>query len=98
MKLKPGYLFIILFLSLYAKAAPHTGKDKGMVPGKIYFSNTPILTSNAGSKISFSSAENIYARRELNSTTIRDAFRIKEPGKDLPFIQFRVTIRGSDNF
>ena len=66
------------------------------VPGKIYFSNQP-MTSSAGSKTVFSSAENIYARLELNGKTIKEAFRVKE-GKGYPYIQYRVTITNSNDY
>ncbi|MGH2552338.1 MAG: hypothetical protein ACRDEB_01410 [Chitinophagaceae bacterium] len=79
----------LLFLNTFV----HAGKlPKTDVPGKIYFSNQPMLSSNAGSKNVFSSAEYIYARLELNGTTIKDAFKIKEPGKGYPFLQCRVSI------
>ena len=83
MKHNPVYLIFCVCFALQAKADFKTDKVPGTVPGKIYFSNQPMI-SNAGSKNSFSSAENIYARLELNGTTIKDAFRIKEPGKGLP--------------
>ena len=83
--LLPALLLLNTFV--YAGKLPKT-----VVPGKIYFSNQPMLSSNAGSKNVFSSNEYIYARLELNGTTIKDAFRIKEPGKGYPFLQCRVTI------
>ena len=66
-------------------------------PGKIYFSTQPMLSSNEGSKNIFSSAEYIYARLELNGSTIKDAFRIKE-GKGYPFLEYRVTITDANGY
>jgi hypothetical protein len=84
-----------LFMPVLLLISPflHAGTlPKAAVPGKIYFSNQPMLSSNAGSKTVFSSAEYIYARLELNGTTIKDAFKIKEPGKGLPFLQCQVSL------
>lgn len=80
--------FFFLATALTVKAT-----DPGTpVAGKIFFSNQPMTNSSAGSKSVFSSAEYIYARLELNGTTIKDAFKIKEPGKGYPFLQCRVSI------
>jgi hypothetical protein len=98
MKLNPVYLLFCLCLSLQVRADNKKDLVHNTVPGKIYFSNQPMLTSNAGSKSSFSSAEYIYARLELNGTTIKDAFKIKEPGKGYPFLQYRVTITNSNGY
>src|SRR4029078_11074513 len=97
MKLNPFYLLCCLGLSLQAKADIKTDPGTGTVPGKIYFSNQP-MTSSAGSMNVFSSADYIYARLELSGTTIKDAFRIKEPGKGLPFLQCRVTITKENGY
>ena len=89
----PALLLISTFL--------HAGKlPETVVPGKMYFSNQPMLSSNAGSKNVFSSAEYIYARLELDGTTIKDAFKIKEPGKGYPFLQCRVSLfkDGNDEY
>lgn len=51
---------------------------KTTVPGKIYFSNQPFTTSNAGSKKTFTSADYIYGRMELDEETIDKAFRVTE--------------------
>ena len=48
------------------------------VKGKIYFSNQPFTTSNTGSKSSFTSADYIYGRMELDEETIAKAFRVTE--------------------
>ncbi|HUR65530.1 MAG TPA: hypothetical protein VMZ03_04200 [Chitinophagaceae bacterium] len=83
------FILVLLIASLTVKATDP-------VAGKIYFSNQP-MTSSTGSRSSFNSGENIYARLELNSGTIKEAFRIKE-GKGYPYIQYRVTITNSNDY
>jgi hypothetical protein len=96
MKRYPVYLLFSFCLAVQTKADFKTEPRAKDVPGKIYFSNQP-MTSNAGSKTVFSSADYIYAMLELNGTTIKDAFRIKE-GKGYPFIQYRVTITNANGY
>src|SRR5688572_23625584 len=85
------FIFILLAASLTVNATDP-------VTGKIYFSNQPMLTSNAGSKTVFSSAEYIYARLELDGGTIKNVFRIKDGQKGYPYIQYRVTITNSNGY
>src|SRR5688500_17389408 len=80
---------IALFFTLNVVADPGPAQE---ISGKIYFSNQPMLNSNAGSKNVFSSAEYIYARLEVNGTTIKDVFRFKEPGKGYAFLQCHVIL------
>jgi hypothetical protein len=84
-------MLILLAASLTLKAADP-------VAGKIFFSNQPMLTSSAGSKNVFSSSEYIYARLELNGSTIKEAFRMKDGQKGYPYIQYRVTITNSNGY
>lgn len=58
------------------------------VNGKIYFSNQPFTTSNTGSKKTFTSADYIYGRIELDSQTINKAFRVFEPNNNYPHAYF----------
>ncbi len=51
---------------------------KATVPGNIYFSNQPFTTTYAGSKKTFTSADYIYGRMELEEETIDKAFRVTE--------------------
>ena len=56
-----------------------------IVKGKIYFSNKPFTTSNAGSKKSFTSSEYIYGRIELDGQSIKDAFKVWDPTDGYPY-------------
>ena len=53
--------------------------------GKITFSNEPFTKGTSGTKTVFNSNEFIYGRLQLNSGTIKDAFKIGNKGKDIPF-------------
>jgi hypothetical protein len=53
-------------------------KTNNTVKGKIYFSNQPFTTSNTGSKKTFTSADYIYGRMELDDETIDKAFKVSE--------------------
>ena len=68
-------IFLILLCISYSLIASDP------VAGKIYFSNQPMVNSSAGSKNVFSSGEYIYARLELNGTTIKEAFRLRDDAK-----------------
>lgn len=55
--------------------------SKSTIPGaKMYFSNTPFTSSNAGAKTTFTSSEFIYGRLELNQT-VYDAFGLSALGE-----------------
>ena len=97
-----------LFISVFLLSSIVTfAKNKRLVDewpgtplaGTMYFSNQPFTTSNANSKKIFTSAEYIYARIELPSGTIKDAFKIMEDNNTLPYLQMKVTILkvGGDN-
>ncbi|CAN5792499.1 hypothetical protein BH10BAC3_BH10BAC3_23650 [soil metagenome] len=58
------------------------------VAGKMYFSDKPFTTTNEGSKKSFTSAEYIYGRFELDNASIQEAFRIFEPNENYPHAYF----------
>ena len=55
------------------------------VNGKIYFSNQPFTTGNAGSKNTFTSAEYIYGRIELAGKTVKEAFKVWDPSPGYPY-------------
>jgi hypothetical protein len=74
----PALLLISTFL--YAGKFPEI-----VVSGKIFFSNKSFGETNAGSKTSFTSNEFIYGRLELSGQTIKDAFKIREPGEEEPY-------------
>ena len=81
-------IFISMTVFLVCSAAyALPGKD-GSVNGKIYFSNQPFTTSNAGSKNNFTSADYIYGRIELDAQTINEAFRVFEPNENYPHAYF----------
>ncbi|MEO6612084.1 MAG: hypothetical protein ABIT05_02675 [Chitinophagaceae bacterium] len=76
------YLFLItVFISTESVA-----RENPDLSGKLYFSNQPFSSSNAGNKNSFSSKEFIYGRVELNGTTIKEAFKLKD-GVEHPYLQ-----------
>lgn len=80
---------VLLSLTSYT----HSPKP-GTVKGKIYFSNRPFTTSNVGSKTSFTSADYIYGRMELDEETMDKAFRVTENqgGNDNAHFLYRVYI------
>ncbi len=55
------------------------------VKGKMYFSNQPFKTSNAGSKKTFNSSEYIYGRIELDGQTVKEAFKVWDPTAGYPY-------------
>jgi hypothetical protein len=61
------------------------GTSHSTVSGKIYFSAKPFTSDNSGSKKSFSSNEFIYGRLELAGQTIKQAFKIRETSRALPY-------------
>jgi len=69
-------------------------KKTDIVKGKMYFSNQPFTTSNTGSKKTFTSADYIYGRMELDEETIDKAFRVTEiqGGNDNGHFLYRVYI------
>ncbi len=66
---------VIGMVSLSGYTVP---KTYDMLKGKMYFSNQPFTSSNAGSKKNFTSADFIYGRFELDDETIDKAFRVTE--------------------
>ena len=59
--------------------------SKDLVIGKMYFSNKPFTTGNAGSKKSFTSSEYIYGRIELDGQSVKDAFKVWDPTAGYPY-------------
>ena len=99
-----NFLFITAFLLISTLTVAKNGKpgdnrNGTALEGKMYFSNQPFTGSAANSKKSFTSAEYIYGRIELPSGIIKEAFKIKEDNKTLPYLQMKVTIlkAGGDN-
>lgn len=75
-----SFLFALIILSPEKDITRHN-----IVTGKIYFSAKPFTSDNSGSKTSFSSNEFIYGRLELPGQTIKEAFKIREPGEEDPY-------------
>lgn len=77
--MKPTY-FISCFFALLLAAGNEKNVQRNViaVQGKMYFSDKPFTSSNAGSKTSFNSNEFIYGRLELSGSSIKDAFKVKE--------------------
>lgn len=59
--------------------------NKDIVKGKMYFSNKPFTTGNAGSKRSFTSSEYIYGRIELDGQSVKDVFKVWDPTPGYPY-------------
>jgi len=55
------------------------------VSGKIYFSKQTFGETNTGATTSFSSNEFIYAHVEVQGGTIKEVFKMKEPGNGEPY-------------
>ena len=89
------FVFFLPVLLLATIFVARTENPAGPVPtpidGKIEFSSQP-FSSNAGTKTSFTSAEYVYARMELNSQTIREAFKLKEKEGNPAYLQVLVNI------
>lgn len=84
-----------LFISIATVAKNDNLKDHRSgtpLEGTMYFSNQPFTNSNANSKNSFTSAEDIYGRIELSSATIKEAFKLSDENKGLTSLQVRVTV------
>lgn len=62
------------------------------VPGaKVYFSSTPFTIGHEGSKTSFTSADFIYGRLELNNQTLSNAFNMSSIKTGRYYLRFRVS-------
>lgn len=84
--MKPTYFITCLLIFIFgAFKEKNIQSNEGNVSGKMYFSNKPFTSDNSGSKKSFSSNEFIYGRLELSGQTIKEAFKIREASKALPF-------------
>lgn len=81
-------VLITMILAMICITAYKLPVKDGTVKGKIYFSNQPFTTGNTGSKKTFTSADYIYGRIELDSQTINNAFRVFEPNVNYPHAYF----------
>ena len=83
----------LISFNIYAGKENGNPEIAGMpAEGKIYFSSQPFTSSATNTKTSFTSAEFIYGRMELNSGTIKEAFKIKENGNALAYLKCKVTV------
>jgi hypothetical protein len=73
-------------------------KKNDTVKGKMYFSNQPFTTGNTGSKKTFTSADYIYGRIELDGKTVKEAFKVWDPSPGYPYsyLLYRVYIFHND--
>ncbi len=78
-------IFVFMILGLISFTSYKLPVSRDTVKGKIYFSNQPFKTSNAGSKRSFTSAEFIYGRIELEGQTVQQAFKVWDPTPGYPY-------------
>src|SRR6185503_1312004 len=68
------------------------GDKRTLADGKIYFSNQPFTSSANNTKNSFTSADYIYGRMELNAGTIKEAFKLKDKANALSFLKCKITV------
>ena len=87
-------LLIFMVLGMIGFTAYKLPVKKDIVKGKMYFSNQPFKTSNAGNKKSFTSSEFIYGRIELEGQTVKEAFKVWDPTEGYPYsyLLYRVYI------
>jgi len=79
MKKVISFFFMYFLMSLNAQSQEAIKKT---MPGvKIYFSDKPFDNSNTGIKTSFSSADFIYGRIELDNKTLQEAFGLPKDGE-----------------
>ena len=69
---------VLVIPFLFCLTSYTNSRKPDTVKGKIYFSNQPFTTSNTGNKKTFTSADYIYGRMELDEETIDKAFRVTE--------------------
>jgi hypothetical protein len=81
-------LLIILILTMICFTGYRLPVNYDTVKGKIFFSDQPFTTGNTGSKKTFTSADYIYGRIELDAETINKAFRVFEPNVNYPHAYF----------
>ncbi len=82
-------LLSLSFLNSRAKSNP---EKPGPAAGKMYFSDKPFTASNAGSKTSFTSGDYIYAKLDVEGSTIKEAFKMKETGNAYPYLVAEVHV------
>ena len=78
-------ILIFMMLGTICFTAYKLPGNKEKVKGKMYFSNKPFTTGNAGSKKSFTSSEYIYGRLELEGQSVKDAFKVWDPTSGYPY-------------
>ncbi len=85
---------LVFILPLQAKKNKHSKEKKtSIVEGMILFSSNPFKGNTLNdSKNSFTSAEYIYARLEISSGTLKEAFKIKEDDKTKAFLKCKLTV------
>ncbi|MEO6253132.1 MAG: hypothetical protein ABIO79_07505 [Ferruginibacter sp.] len=76
---------VFMLLAVICSSAYKLPVNRDIVKAKMYFSNKPFTTGNAGSKKSFSSSEYIYGRIELEGQSIKDAFKVWDPSAGYPY-------------
>ena len=86
------FLSAIMLLVFEAAAKENHKPEKNNIAGKLFFSNQRFSSSNSGNKKSFTSHEYIYGRLELDSSSIKEVFKIKDSDDTYPYLQCGVTI------
>ena len=82
----------LLSLSFFKSSAEGKPQNTGPVAGKMVFSNQPFTSSGGAGKTSFTSHEHLYGRVELNGSTIKEAFSLKDLKDAYPFLVCDVSI------
>ncbi len=87
-------LLVLMVLGMIGFTAYKLPAKRDIVKGKMYFSNQPFKTGNAGSKKSFTSSGFIYGRIELDGQTVKEAFKVWDPteGYLYSYLLYRVYI------
>ena len=90
MKLGMAYLITCFFYTKVVFAQTMYEEFKPMADARIFFSDKPFGQNSDGNGSSFSSAQFIYGRLELNGKTIKDAFNVGSIKTQYPYLRFRV--------
>ncbi len=81
---------VIGFLTLPGTAFSQWDEMNPVPGAKMFFSSAPFTTGHEGSKTSFTSADFIYGRLELNNQTLSDAFNMSSIKTGRYYLRYRV--------
>lgn len=89
--MKNVFLTVASFTLVLNMAAGEKSPGQNLA-GKLSFSNQPFSSTGATPKKSFTSHEYIYGRLDLEGSTVKDAFKIKEGDNKLSYLQCTVIL------